>query len=384
MAETNGELHTFDTSKFINASQVGGIESYAIDEGPARGVRALCVNTGGGLRYRVLVDRGLDIDQAFFNQHSLAFLTHKGVTPPTRGLDRGLDWLRSFPGGLLTSCGPFNIGPPGTDEGEELGLHGPHSNTGATIESVLQPDPRRGETRMAVTGSIRYGAFYGPCVELRRTIASHLGGNAIEFTDEFFNAGNTAVPHAWLLHINFGYPLVDAGAELCYDSPKVEPTDAGESITRFRPGVNYKRIPDPIESNRGPTSAVAYLFPKAAGRDGRATVGIVNRKLGIGVAVRYSTREFPRCANWQHWGPGEYVTALEPANGTVDGRWKDRERGLLDTLEAGGRKTYRYQIELVTDRARLDELRALNAAGANVGATPASPASAGSRSRARK
>ena len=27
----------------------------------------------------------------------------RGVTPPTRGLDRGLDWLKSFPGGLLTS-----------------------------------------------------------------------------------------------------------------------------------------------------------------------------------------------------------------------------------------------------------------------------------------
>src|SRR3954470_4441365 len=93
----------FDTSKFIHPAQVGGIEAYTIDEGPARGVRALCVNTGGGLRYRVLADRGLDIDQAFFHQHSLAFLTHKGASPPMRGMDRGLDWLRQFPGGLLTS-----------------------------------------------------------------------------------------------------------------------------------------------------------------------------------------------------------------------------------------------------------------------------------------
>src|SRR5205807_9858390 len=124
----------FDPRKFTHPSQACGIDAYTIDEGPARGVRALCVNTGGGLCYRVLVDRGLDIDQAFFNQHSLAFLTHKGVTPPTRGLDRGLEWLRGFPGGLLTSCGPFNIGPPGEDAGEELGLHGPHSNTGSTLE----------------------------------------------------------------------------------------------------------------------------------------------------------------------------------------------------------------------------------------------------------
>src|SRR5437764_11517376 len=91
----------FDTNKFVNPAQAGGIERYAIDDGPARGVRALCVNTGAGLRYRVLVDRGLDIDHAFHDHHSLTFLTHKGVTPPSRGYDRGLDWLKSFPGGLL-------------------------------------------------------------------------------------------------------------------------------------------------------------------------------------------------------------------------------------------------------------------------------------------
>ncbi len=138
-------MNPFDTTKFINPAQVASIEPYTIDDGPARGVRALCVNTGGGLRYRVLVDRGLDIDQAFFNQHSLAFLTHKGPTAPSRGLDRGLDWLKGFPGGLLTSCGPTNVGAPGTDQGEELGLHGPHSNSAATIESVISPDPRAGE-----------------------------------------------------------------------------------------------------------------------------------------------------------------------------------------------------------------------------------------------
>jgi len=351
----------FDPAKFINPSQVGGIDSYTIDEGPGRGVRAACFNTGGGLRYRVLIDRGLDIDQAFFNQYSLSFLTHKGVTPPTRGLDVGLDWLRSFAGGLLTSCGPFNVGPPGEDAGEALGLHGPHSNTGATIESVIYPDPHAGRYTMSITGIVHYGAFYGPCVQLRRTISSTLGSNFIGFVDDFTNSGNQAVPHAWLLHINFGYPLVDAGAELCYDSPRIEPTDAPQSVARFKAGVDYKRLPGPQENQRGSDSAVGYLFPKPTDRAGKTTVAIVNRKLSLGVAIHYSTKEFPRCANWQHFGPREYVTALEPMNGTVDGRARDRERGLLDRIEAGGSKVYRYQLEVVTDRTRIDALRTLNA-----------------------
>lgn len=355
-------MNDHELTRFINPAQLGGIEAYVIDDGPARGVRALCVNTGGGLRYRVLVDRGLDIDQAFLHQHSLAFLTHKGATGPTRGLDRGLDWLKGFGGGLLTSCGPTNIGPPGTDEGEELGLHGPHSNTAATIESVINPDPRAGRTRMSIVGIVRYGALYGPCIKLRRTIASELGANRIEISDEFFNAGNQPVPHAWLLHINFGYPLVDAGAELCFDSPKIEPTDAPESISRFRKGVDFKHIPGPQEAHRGPASAVAHLYPRAIDRSGRTTVGIVNRRLGIGAAIHYNTRQFPRCGNWQHFGPQEYVTALEPMNGTVNGRWDDRAKGRLDTLEPGARKTYEYAIEAMGEREKIDALRKLNSA----------------------
>src|SRR5947209_5521447 len=182
----------FDGGKSIHPAQAGGIERYTIDDGPARGVRALCVNTGAGLRYRVLVDRGLDIDQAFADHASLTFLSHKGVTPPTRGYDRGLDWLKGFPVGLLTSCGPFNTGCPATD----------------------------------------------------------------------------------------------AGAEFCYDAARVDPVDSEPSRQHFRPGVNYKQVPEPLESYRGPDSVVAYLYPKA--KDGRATVGVVNRKLGMGLAIRYS------------------------------------------------------------------------------------------------
>jgi hypothetical protein len=349
-----------DLTKFVHPSQLGGIERYVIEDGAARGVRALCFNSGGGLRFRVLPDRGLDIDQAFFDRHSLAFLSHKGVSAPTRGLDRGADWLKSFMGGLLTSCGPFNIGAPVNDNGEDLGLHGPHSNTPAEIESVIQPDPRAGRLDMSVTAAVRYGSFYGPLLNLRRTIACTLGSNQIRFTDEFVNPGNTAVPHAWLLHINLGYPLVDQGAILCYDVTRIEPMPgAAMSAKTFAPGNDAKRIPAPLESHRGETSAVGYLYPRAD-RDGAASVGIINDRLGIGLAIRYDTRQFPRCANWQHFGPHEYVTALEPANGSVEGRDKDRAAGVLDSIPAGQSRRYDYSIEVLTPGQPLEALRRLN------------------------
>lgn len=355
---------TADLAKFINPAQVGGIDRYTIDDGAGRGVRALCINTGGGLRYRLLVDRGLDIDHAFFNQHSLAFLSHRGVSAPAGGLERGIDWLKTFPGGLLTSCGPFNIGAPSSDAGEDLPLHGPHSNTPAEIESIIQPDPHAGRNEMSVTGVLRYGRLFAMNVTLRRTIRSALGSNSIEFVDEFTNAGNQSVPHAWLLHINMGYPLVDGGAEFCYDA-KVVPLNnpvAQKCFLKAASGKGvptYKRVPDPLDLHRGSVEAVAYLYPKAQ-RDGRATVGLVNRKLGIGLAIDYNTREFGRCVNWQHWGPGEYVTALEPSNGSVEGRAKDRAERNLDSIEPGGKKAYRYTLRVLSERSELEELRQLN------------------------
>jgi hypothetical protein len=47
-------------------------------------------------------------------------------------------------------------------------------------------------------------------------------------------------------------------------------------------------------------------------------------------------------------------------NGTVQGRAKDREQGLLDEMAAYGKKSYRYRIETMTDRESLGQLQALN------------------------
>jgi hypothetical protein len=226
------------------------------------------------------------------------------------------------------------------------------------IESVVQPDPHAGRMEMSVTGRVRYGSFYGPNVELRRTIASTLGENVIRVHDEFFNAGNRDCPHAWLLHINFGYPLVDEGAEFRYDEQRVEPHPENAANAKvFAPGgpykrvIPYKRVMAPTAEHNGPTSFVGYIYAKADA-SGRATVSLVNPKLEVGVAVRYDTSEFTRCVTWQHWGKYEYVTALEPSTGSVEGRDKDRARGLLQRLTPGQRKSYRYEIEVLTDVAR--------------------------------
>lgn len=360
----------FDATRFVNPAQIGGIESYTFDDGEARGTRALLFNTGGGLRFRVLPDRGLDIDQAFLHQHSLAFLTHKGVTPPSRAMDRGIEWLKHFPGGLLTSCGPLNYGPPVTEGPWELGLHGSHSNTAAMIESIVQPDPHRKQYQMSVTGVVRYGQLFGPNLRLRRTISATLGSNRIDLHDEFINDANTPCEHGWLLHVNFGYPLVDAGTELCFVRV-VEPRDDDASRAYFAES-DQRTITAPKKHHLGNREAVAFVEP--AIERGRATVGLVNRKLGIGAAIHYDPKSFPRCANWQHLGAGEYVTALEPMTGTLAGREKDRAAKKLLVIAPGATRSYRYQIEAIAEEKALNSLLAMSSAARHqtTAATPRS------------
>jgi hypothetical protein len=340
--------------KISNPAQLGSVEQYVLDNGAGRGVRVLCVNTGGGLRYRVLVDRGLDIDQAFFNQHSLTYLAHQGVTRPTRALDRGIDWLKGFPVGLLTTCGPFNIGAPARDGDEDLGLHGHHSNTAAELQSVEQPDPRAGKLDMSVVGFVRYGQLYGPQAVLKRTIRSTLGSNAIHFRDEITNLFNEPTPHAWLLHINLGYPLVDEGARFCVKADKPIPRDDALSRDWFSgPADRYLRVPAPLKSHRGAAHVFAYFPLRSSRRDGVVDTALLNERLGLALVVSFNTKQFPNFGIWQHWGPGEYVCALEPMNGGVEGRDKDRAAGRLDTLDPGETRTYDYSLRVETDPAAL-------------------------------
>src|SRR6185369_10735644 len=109
---------------------------------------------------------------------------------------RGMDWLRSFFGGLLVSCGPVSAGAPFTEGGEDYGLHGTHSNTPAIVEFITNPDPLRGKYEMNITGLVRTSRMFGPHVELRRTIGSTLGEPSIRIYDQFTNRGNEPVPHA--------------------------------------------------------------------------------------------------------------------------------------------------------------------------------------------
>jgi len=346
-------------NKVGNYAQLGGIETSVLDNGPAKGTRIAWFNTGSGLRYKVVIDRGLDIVDAFYNQYGLAWLSHGGVTASRPDANTGIEWLWSFAGGLLTTCGLTHVGGPETDEFGERGLHGRISNVPAQIESIVQPDPAAGKLQMSITAVMKQSRVFGPNLELRRTISSTIGEPTIRIHDVVTNLANTPSPHMILYHCNFGWPLVDEGAEIVWKGKCVSRgMDMDNAI--FNSKHDFRKCQKPLDSHRGTGEACGFINA-AASKSGICTVGLYNRELNLVLVMKYKKKQLPCLANWQHWGPGEYVTALEPGTNPPIGQSQARKQKKLIHIAPSKSRTYDLTMTVLTDERRIN--RFLKAAG---------------------
>jgi hypothetical protein len=339
--------------KVGNVAQIGGIETSVLDNGLGKGTRIAWVDTGGGLRYKVVIDRGLDIVEAFYDRHSLTWLSHAGVTAPRPDANRGLEWLYSFAGGLMTTCGLTHIGVPETDEFGERGLHGRISNLPARIESVIQPDLHTGKLQMSITAVIKQSRVFGPNLELRRTITSTLGEPAVHVHDVVTNQGNTPAPHMILYHCNFGWPLVDEGTDIiCKGKWASRGLDMDNAV--FNNKRNFKKCSKPLDSHKGGGEGCAFI-DVTADKKGLCVAGLHNRKLGLALVLKYNKKQLPWLSNWQHWCPGEYVTALEPGTNPPIGQGKAREQKALIHIAPGKSKTYDLEMVVLRDKGQIGD-----------------------------
>jgi hypothetical protein len=337
-------MHPGWTDKISNTAQLGGIETSLLDNGPARGTRIAWFNTGSGLRFKVVLDRGMDIADTVYNQHNLAWLSHVGITAPQPFSNHGADWLKTFGGGLLTTCGLSHVGGPESDEYGQRGLHGEISNLVAEVESIIQPDPNAGKMDMSITGKMKETQALGPNLELKRTISATIGSPTIRIHDEVTNHGNMPAPHMLLYHFNFGWPLVDEGTDIIWQGPW-QPRE-GNSNKIFTEGNDYKKCPAPLAAHSGRGEEVAMINIDAD-EAGWCTCGLHNATIGLALSLRFKKEQLPWLINWQHWGKNEYVTGLEPSTNPLIGQAKAREQNELIFLQPGETRTYDLELEVL-------------------------------------
>ncbi len=334
-------------------SQVGGVRLSELQDGRARGVRAAEFETGSGFSFSVLLDRGMDIGAARYRGASLVWESTTGPAQPAYFEEEDLGWLRTFHGGLVTTCGLTYAGAPCVDEGQSLGLHGRISHLPAS--NVWADGGWRGdEYEMWARGRMRETAVFGENLTLTRRVSARLGESRLFIRDIVANEGFQTTPHMMLYHCNFGFPLLAEGAELIAPSETVVPR--GEVAA---PGLDaHARYEAPID---GYVEQVFY-HDMAPDGDGYVTVLLVNRAFnssqGRGIYLRYRQAELPLFIQWKNVCTGTYVTGLEPANCLVEGRDKDRERRILQFLEPGEQREYSLEIGVLADNAEIEEAAA--------------------------
>jgi hypothetical protein len=186
--------------------------SSVVANGKAAGCRAIDLRVEGGIELRLLPDRGLDAGEAWFAGLPLDWRSPVGETAAVAS-----DWMLSFGGGLVVTCGLRNVGVPSEGHGQ----HGDYTFQRADVEAV-----ERSGDALIVQGRISEVAALGHRLEVERTWRTHAGQGLVQLEDVVTNRGHALEPALQLYHVNLGPPLWAEGSELALDARATHPRDA--------------------------------------------------------------------------------------------------------------------------------------------------------------
>ncbi len=341
-----------ELSRYVaDMDQLGGIRALAYQDGPEAGVRGLEFRTGAGLAFTVLADRAMDVGLAELNGVPLSFLTAVGYAHPAYFEAPGLNWLRTFQGGLFVTCGLDTAGFPSTDAGAEFGLHGRAAALPAR-GLAFDADWEGDEYVLRARGRMRQVAFHGENLQLTREITARLGENRFTIHDVVENLADRVEPHMIVYHFNVGFPLLDEGAELVVQSSHADPVnERSESVVE-----RCRQVHGP----RPGFEEEVFVHDTVPAADGTVTAAVVNRAFrdgrGLALAIRYRKDQLPYLVQWRNFRERGYVMGVEPSNADIRGRAHNRERGTLTELAPGDRREYHLEIEVADDPAGVARL----------------------------
>ena len=321
-------------------SQLGGITHFVHAEGKSKGVSTLRVRTARGLEFWVLPDRGMDIFEASFRGGSLCWHSPTGVVHPAYFSSRGLDWLESFAGGLLCTCGLSTVGAPSDDDGQSLGLHGSISNTPA--EHLTWFERWEGDDCIfTISGKVREASVHGANLLLQRTISTTLQSGSITLHDSVENQGVRDSPLMLLYHFNFGFPLLTERSQVFGPSLALEAS--GSYASRTVADWSTFGLPEFGAEER------VYSHQMQPDPEGRVTVVLVSDRdqPDLGVSLSYDGSALPEFTQWKMTGANHFVLGLEPGNCRTQGRAAERKRGTLQTLAPGERREFDLKVTML-------------------------------------
>ena len=292
----------------------------------------------GRLRVALLPQRGMGLWKAWLGDWQI------GWNSPVRGPvhprfvpvaePSGLGWLDGFDE-LLCRCGLWSNGAPEFDSRGvlALSLHGRVANLPAHYLAV-EADREAGE--LSVVGVVDECRLHFHKLRLTSRLSLRPGEAAFRISDEVTNLSGSPGEMQLLYHINFGPPLLEAGACVVAPVRRVMPRDA-----RAVPGAkSWDRFGPP----RAGADEEVYFFQLLAGPDGWTHALLRNSAGDWGVSVRFSTAELPCFTLWKNSTSlaDGYLTGLEPGTNFPNHRSFEKSQNRVRQLAPG--ETVRFEL----------------------------------------
>ncbi|THF84631.1 aldose 1-epimerase family protein [Cohnella fermenti] len=326
--------------------QLAYVRPFVYGEGAAEGVKAFEVSNGTGLEYTVLESKGMDLIGMRYKGMNLHYAPKSGVVSPALADMNGTEFMRSISGGMLYTCGLSNVGTACVDEGFDHPFHGRMKTTPAEMLSAdchWEGD----EYVLSLSGQMREAAIFEENLTLRRTLSTSVGSKSVRIRDTLENQGFEERQLMLLYHINIGFPVLDEGAELIL--PSREKLARDEESERH--ASRFDELSGPIVGFR----EHVYRHRLSAGRSGWTGAAVINRRLGLGVYVKYDPLRLPYLVQWKSLRAGDYATGLMPATCFVNGRSFERENGTLQPIAPLQQLTYELEIGVLEGEEEFGE-----------------------------
>ena len=300
-----------------------------ISEGKAKGTEVIEVSTAGGLQVDVLPDAGLDIGQVRYKGTNVTFISKNGYDSPVAISPYETEFLNTFPGGMLYTCGLRSTGGAHRDGDEWHPLHGRyHSLMAENVCATVVEDT------IIIKGTMRETALFNHNLVLKRTIRIPVFGTEVSVSDEITNLAHQREEYALLYHCNFGYPLISEKARV--ELPEERKTSPRTSFADT--GIGRETTFDtPVPGEEERVFFHENMDHKAA---------LVNESEHIRMDLSWSDN-LPILAHWRSMASGDYVCGLEPTNCYIMGRKLERENGTLPVLQPF--ETVKTEVKFIFD-----------------------------------
>ena len=301
-----------------NPAQLVTLRRVTVSEGKAKGTEIIEVKTADGLELDILPDAGLDIGQCRYRGINMSWMSKNGYDSPAAISPYETEFVNTFPGGLLYTCGLRSAGPANRDNGEWHPLHGRyHSLQAEQLCAEIVDD------EIVVRGTIRETALFGHVLEVRRTIRIPAFGASVTVQDTVTNRTPRDEEIMQIYHCNFGYPLLSEKARLHLPEGRETIPRTDFAKTGLGRDCTFDK-PIPGEEER--------VFFQKMKEDFSAR--LENPDLGVSMTISWSGDTLPILSQWRSMASGDYVLGLEPTNCYIMGRHDERENGTLPILKA--------------------------------------------------